>query len=429
VHAACGLTFTNAAIVKSRCTFVAVTMPSYWRPRSEADIRRVIDDALLCETHHLDCKRQIGGTPGERKETARDLSSFAIDGGALLIGVDEDKNNRAFSLAPQQLTGVVERVEDIAGTIIDPPLDVTPYVIMSERQPGCGYLLVEVASSPFAPHMVDGVYYGRGEKKRIRLTDAQVLRYHAQRVAVEERTHHMLDAEIARDPVPDEVRKLGHLYLVARPLTAPPTVARSLVREAGPVPLKQIARAAEQHLGRWARQPPEVTDATRFHPRARGVALSSLYASGPGRTFSNHDPSAERNVVDIEFGEDASIRAIVGGATYEHGPGYLLISDALIVTYAVRLVGWAAAIGRAVGYHGSWSLGLHASELRGLPGVMAAQTYTEAPRFNEDCHRAVTTATLADLEERWQQVAGELVGGLIFALGTVSETFAELVTW
>lgn len=69
-------------------------MPSYWRPRSEPDIQRAIDDALLSETHYLDCKREIGAAPGARKETARDLASFDIDGSALLIGVDEDKANR-----------------------------------------------------------------------------------------------------------------------------------------------------------------------------------------------------------------------------------------------------------------------------------------------------------------------------------------------
>jgi hypothetical protein len=404
-------------------------MPSYWRPRSEADIQRVIDDALLSETHDLDCKRETGATPGDRKETARDLASFAIDGGALLIGVGEDKANRTFSLVPQPLSGLVERVEDIAGAVIDPPLDVVPHEIESGQQQGSGYLLVEIRPSPFAPHMVDGVYYGRGEKKRIRLTDAQVLRHHARRQATEERTHRMLDAEIARDLVPAAERNLGHLYLVARPLTAPLAVAKSLVREAGPVPLKQIARAAELHLGGWGLQSPSVTEATRLRPRAGGVALCSPSASGPGRTFVNDGPGAERQIIDIEFGEDASVRALVGAATFQHTPDYVLISDALIAAYAVRLAGWAAAMGRATGYHGSWSLGLHASELRGLAGMMAGQTYSEPSRFNEDHHRAVTTASLADLEERWQQVAGELVGGLLFALGTMPQTFAEMVTW
>ena len=145
-------------------------MQSFWRPNSEADIQRAIVDGLLRETHYLDCKREVGATQGERRETARDLASFAIDGGALLIGVEEDKANRTFSLAPQPLSGQAERVEDIAGAVIDPPLDVIPHEIESEQQEGLGYLLVEVRPSPFTVHMVDGMYFGRGEKKRVRLT-------------------------------------------------------------------------------------------------------------------------------------------------------------------------------------------------------------------------------------------------------------------
>ena len=268
-----------------------------------------------------------------------------------------------------------------------------------------------------------------GEKKRVRLNDAQVLRYHAQRQATEERIHRILDAEITRDVVPVEARKFGHLYLVARPPTAPASIARSLVRDADPLRLKRIAQAAEQHLGEWVELSPSVTEATILQPRAGGVALCSPYTSGPGRTLTSHNPGAERHIIDIEFGEDASVRALVGSATFQQSPDYLLISDALIVAYAVRLVGWAAAVGRAVGYRGSWNLGLHASALRGLAGALAGQAYSEPPRFNEGYYRVVTTASLADLEERWQKVAGELVGGLLFALGTPQGTFAELVTW
>src|SRR5260370_16586543 len=98
----------------------AVTMPSYWRPRSEADIQRAIDNALLSETHDLDCKREIGAAPGKRKETARDLASFAIDGGALLIGAGEDKANRTFTLAPHPLRGLAHRVCYTPRPILNP---------------------------------------------------------------------------------------------------------------------------------------------------------------------------------------------------------------------------------------------------------------------------------------------------------------------
>jgi hypothetical protein len=119
--------------------------------------------------------------------------------------------------------------------------------------------------------MVDGVYYGRGEKKRIRLTDPQVLRYHAQRRSAEEQTLGLLDEEIARDPIPVEAHRRGHLYLVARPLTAPRAVARSLVWTPDPgMKLLEIARSAEPRMASsgLAQRPPS--------PHRAAVGHSSL---------------------------------------------------------------------------------------------------------------------------------------------------------
>jgi hypothetical protein len=415
--------------------FIAMTkLPPYWLPQSEADIQRAISNDWLSETHYLDCKREIGAK-ADRKETGRDLASFAIDGGALLVGVDEDKANRTFSLAPQQLAGLAEQVENIAGSTIDPALDVITHEIESGRGTGLGYLLVEVRPSPFAPHMVDGVYYGRGDKKRIRLTDPQVRRYHAQRQSVEEQIHALLDEEIARDLVPVEARKRGHLYLVATPVTAPRTTARSLVRDPDERRLNEIVQAAESRMGtsELSQSRPLVTLATRVMRRAHSTALCSRSASGPGRTFLSGNAAAEENLVDIEFRDHGSIRALVGNATYayrEIGDRIdLVIFEPMIVAYAVRLCGWTAALGRAIGYRGTWNLGLHVSGLRNLPGFFAEQGGAYESYFNEDYHRAVTVASLADLEDRWQSIVGELVGGLFHALKTPPQSFAEVVTF
>jgi hypothetical protein len=402
---------------------------------SEADIQRAIDDDCLSETHYLDCKREIGAK-ADRKETARDLASFAIDGGGLLIGVHEDKEKQVFSLAPQPLPGLAERVEDISWSTIDPPLEVIPHEIKSDQGDGLGYLLVEVRPSPFAPHMVDGVYYGRGEKKRVRLTDPQVRRYHARRQSMEERIGKLLDEEIARDPIPLEARTRGHLYLVAHPLTASQAVARSLIRKADMMQLHNITQASEKRL-HGSELPflnPSVNEASHFLRRARGAALCSLAASGPGRTvFSEGRSGAEDQYLDIEFQEDGSIRVLVGRATCDDrisaDEANLVIFDWLIVGYAIRLTGWAAALGRALGYHGSWGLGLHGSGLRGLQGASASRKTSSAPRFDAEYHRMVTIASPGDLDERWQQIAGELVGSLLFALGVPRQLFNDLVVF
>lgn len=126
-----------------------------WQPETEADIRVCIHDGTLQESHYLDMKREVGENPKKRKETAADLASFALDGGALLIGVAEDKENRAWELAPQPLHGLAERVEQVAATAVDPALFVVTQEIPSEADPTTGYLLVEVPESPSAPHMVE----------------------------------------------------------------------------------------------------------------------------------------------------------------------------------------------------------------------------------------------------------------------------------
>jgi predicted HTH transcriptional regulator len=71
----------------------------------------------------------------------------------------------------------------VARSIPDPPLNVITEVI--ETAPGTGYLIVHIPASPAAPHMVEGRYFGRGDKTKHRLSDAEVLRLHAQRNTAE----------------------------------------------------------------------------------------------------------------------------------------------------------------------------------------------------------------------------------------------------
>jgi hypothetical protein len=75
-----------------------------WVPRSEADLQAGIDGGLVGESHYLDLKA-VPATKGDNKEAARDLASFAVDGGTLIYGIAEDKVNRTFIRSPQPLNG------------------------------------------------------------------------------------------------------------------------------------------------------------------------------------------------------------------------------------------------------------------------------------------------------------------------------------
>lgn len=75
--------------------------------------------AGLC---HLDLKEVPQPRGRTRSRPTKDMASFAIiDGGTLIVGIAEDKDNRVFTLAPQPLKGLAEKTEQIARSIPDPP--------------------------------------------------------------------------------------------------------------------------------------------------------------------------------------------------------------------------------------------------------------------------------------------------------------------
>lgn len=57
-----------------------------WLPQDESAIETAAHAGLLVESHYLDLKMTIPSGSGKNRELARDLASFAIDGGALLVG-------------------------------------------------------------------------------------------------------------------------------------------------------------------------------------------------------------------------------------------------------------------------------------------------------------------------------------------------------
>ncbi|MGC5173271.1 helix-turn-helix domain-containing protein [Microbacterium sp. DT81.1] len=170
-----------------------------WFPRTDSDIQLAITEGSLSETKYLDAKRESGDTNSARAETAKDMASFALDGGSLIIGVEEDKKTGAFSLAPQPLAGLPEKLEQIAANRIDPPLFIRVTEIASASDPSRGYVLVEIPPSPTAPHMVDSRYFARGDRTTRKLTDAEVVRFHSQRHGQEERLGALLRDEIERE--------------------------------------------------------------------------------------------------------------------------------------------------------------------------------------------------------------------------------------
>jgi hypothetical protein len=400
-----------------------------WVPVAEDDVRKAVESGLLKESHFIDAKRETGGTQSDRRETARDLASYAVDGGALLFGVGEHKDSNTMYLAPQPLNGLIEKIDHIAAMLIDPPLTVVAVEIPSENDPALGYVLANIPPSPMAPHMVDGRYYARAERTRRFLQDNEVLRLHARRQSVEVQVGRLLDDEVAREPVPGLDRRLGHLYLVAEPIGPPSGLARRFTRDDPRAAMSVVWDTEPQFRSQSliAQVAPNPRDAVSQSNRSRGLGLSSHGLSGPGRTPLPNPDGSERDdgrLLDIELRDNGGIRLFVGRGTMFVGQNaaeaaeYVL--DSLAVAYTRRLVDWAVAVGERTGWRGSWMLGIHGDRLRGRSAYAHYLNLGmfRASHFDEDTYREVTTASHLEMQQRPRAIARRLIGRLTETLGT-----------
>lgn len=383
----------------------------------EDAIRRAIADGSINESAYLDLKAAFGTTPAARKEMAKDLASFAIDGGQLLIGVGENKDEGSFFLSPVDLPGEVERIEQVATNRVDPSLAVRVREIPSSMHPGKGYLLVDIPVSPWAPHMVDNVYYARGERTTRRLNDAEVARLHALRNEQEAVADAALDEALAADPVTSSAAKLGHLFVVAQPLMAPQTVAEQLVWD-GRNRLQAIVQSVEPSLPPVLRFSPSPSGSyPTNHARGAAIAAPAL-RDQPGSAGW-----MEKYLYEVVFREDGGIRAFVARATDElplQTGRQAVVVDGVVLGYSVLVAHWAAQVGAATGYRGPWALGVLATGLQGLRSHRAygdERFASSEPVYSEPEFRQTLIATGVDLEA--PTVLGfRLARRLLRALGT-----------
>ena len=238
--------------------------------------------------------------PGDRgnRALATDLASFAVDGGVLLIGVDEGP---PATPSPIPLDGLKERIDQVARSRIDPPLAVSITEIASAADPSRGYLVVVLPASPAAPHMVEHRYLGRGDTTNMRLSDSQVVRLHAARAAALTSASALLDAEIARDPFPPDARQNGHIFVVAQPTFGSAELLEGAVADMRNwmYELRKLRRITGQFA-------PDIEGLSDVQRRANGWALTNL---GEGRVPQTRVD--ESITLDVEANEDGGIRRAV----------------------------------------------------------------------------------------------------------------------
>jgi len=376
-----------------------------WPPLTEADIVTALAEGNITESSRLDFKAQVGDSSGARKETAKDLASFAIDGGTLLIGVREDKQARTFHPEPVDLHDVVERIEDIARNRADPPLVVRPREIPSDKE-GLGYVWVDVPASPDAPHMVDSRYYGRGERTNRRLSDADVLRLHGQRRNADDQLRSALTDLQRKDPFPNArpdadaaaapQARLGHLYLVAKPRRATPGLAESLVWDQPSDALNLVANAGSsvpEKLAGWL----NLVGGISKVPRSSAISVTNLNLEAAKLV------DAESYGCDVRIGTDASVGYTITGATEASAddPPTQRVLDGGILTSVWHFLGITAGVAEATGYDGTWDIGIRITNLVGARSMMADRSHGfrhDYVAFDEPQYERFSSATPLDLQ-------------------------------
>ncbi|MFJ3780103.1 helix-turn-helix domain-containing protein [Streptomyces sp. NPDC090075] len=403
-------------------------------PKNEADLQAAIDGGLFGENHHLDLKK-APGSKGDNKELARDLASFAVDGGTLIIGVEENKESRTFECAPQPLNGLPEKVESVARTIPDPPLTVITEEISSAVGDGTGYLIVHVPASPVAPHMVDNRYFGRGDKTKYQMGDAEVVALHARRRNAEADTLVLLRKEMDEDPLRD-VGAQSHLFLVAQPTAArrdmclPITGAQDwnlrLHALINRVKENPELRSALSDRG----SSPDLGDAHQGHRRARGVARSSS-ALKSDRTYVPEGRWGDEDVIELQIFEDGGVRLFMSRLSdgnrerpAAEGHAEQVIFDTAAVVLTRHMLELLRLVSDDVGYHGNWSVALGANRLRGRRRSAGDSYFLSNHRYSADTYEESTRVSLAELHEAQGAVTRRLLGPLLRSLDS-EDVFAR----
>lgn len=382
-----------------------------WRPTTEAELQAAASSGLLEETHHLDLKRELARSESGNKGLAKDLAAFAIDGGTILIGVDEDTSPPR--LWPVELAGLPERIEQIASLRVDEALRISTTAIESSADTSKGYVVVRVDPSARAPHMADGRYYGRGDKTNRQLPHAEVLRLHERQLAA--RT----DLRATARTLLTELGSFPLMVAVAEPLGGDDEllVALSAAHHWEAALLELVRAAAVREHQQFA---PSLADASGFARRAGGVAITTGMRRG-GR-FDGSGGAAELSFEESGRLVLASERAVAPWSFQNvspQPPDAVVVLDVLVVGHLDLLVRQAAVVAQKYGFTGSWRFAVALNGLKGAAALTLVQNSFERTGlvYTEPSYDRAVEASFLDLTHNPTAIVESLAAPLLRSLG------------
>lgn len=402
--------------------YLGPTVPR-WEPTSEQDLKTAIEQGIIFENHYVELKAGLGNTREANLELARDLAQFAIDSGVIIFGIKEN-SDQIPTLRPVTLSGFAEKVEQVARTIPDPPLPVSFVTITHDDDTSKGYVLVKVPSTGRAPHMVEGIYFGRGEKVKTRLSNTEVIRIHEEQSRRRENAEARLDYVISMDPIPEASRKQAHIFLVATPNSHRSEMAIDFVR--GYEAIEKVRSVVRKALdlsvmiaGRDSDGPLNLV--SNIRPRSDGVAsVSEEFNSG--RTIDVQRPRFEY-ATELEVSDGGELRIFSGLFSREsrpqnpNTPSEYQIMDDFAPMLTRQILAMTEEVAHQTGFSGDWSLGFAATGIAGLAAEPSYSHYSET-RYDvqKDFYKMTTVASLEEIQQTPGRITRTLVGRLMRAL-------------
>jgi hypothetical protein len=383
-----------------------------WVPKDADALLDAFDAGFLEETHWCDLKRELTSN----KETAKDMSSFSIDGGTIVIGLDEKKPNGE-ARSPVALKGLPEKIEQIAQWSVHPPLQISCTVVESGDNDGTGYVIVHIPPSPLAPHQVDSVYYARSDKTTIRMSEPEVERLYQRRAQWTRDAAEMLREHVDADPF-GAGSELPRLFIVARPVGGWPQMCRDLVSGrdiqgkiktlTGMLSLDTALRAARQRVGAQP-QLSIIDDLSGVGRTARGAMLSSRMMP-PSLDHANPEKTT-----DLEISEDGEMRFYRSGVGWIRNRNYDA-TPSFWLEYTVRAVREVIVLAREIstryGHAAMWDLGIAVTSLAGARPELDRGQVMDRPGYPNPQYTCTTRASVLELEKTPGGVADRLVGRL-----------------
>lgn len=400
-------------------------------PHSESDLRDAFFDGRLDEHAWCELKRQLApSSKGSNLELARDLASLGVDGGSLYIGVDE-KAPEGNPLRPQLLAGLRERVDQVARSRVTPALFVECYEIPASGRPGYGYLEVVVPASADAPHQVDGIYYGRSDTGKCRLSDQQVERLMRARDQQRHGAEEGLRALMATDPYPGNTGLHPHLFVYARPGARRTEMFRDVIgADLNWQPLLSLLSGVINDVIR----PMYATT-----QRGSGALLETLIL-GPrlitgGVTLASwprgaQHPAGEADHQELRIDEDGDLSFFHARVGWDSEP----VNDVTHKVLSVRTIAGtlreflavAAAISRGARASGVWDIGIAVTGIHGYRHQESSWPDYGPPSTSRDYIR-VERFNMAALEHAPGDVTGQLLGRLVRGLRAATDSDVKVL--